>query len=120
MNSTTRPLPVTVISCVYLLVGTAGFAYHFNEIQLRNAFRYDAVWVELVEIVAVVGGTFMLRGQNWARWLALTWIGFHVVLSAFHTPGEFAVHCVLCALIGWFLFRPEAGRYFRRVSMEQS
>ena len=34
--------------------------------------------------LAIVCGVFLLRGHNWARWLALAWIAFHVVLSAFH------------------------------------
>jgi hypothetical protein len=60
-----------------------------------------------------VSGIFLLRGQNWARWLALAWIVFHVALSAFHPLRELAVHVVLCAFIALVLFRPAAGRYFR-------
>jgi hypothetical protein len=55
----------------------------------------------------------MLRGHNWARWVALAWIAFHVVLSAFHAFGEFAIHAVFCAVIAWFLFSPAPARYFR-------
>jgi hypothetical protein len=55
----------------------------------------------------------MLRAHNWARWLALAWIAFHVVLSAFHAFSELVIHGLLCAMIAWGLFRPEAGRYFR-------
>ncbi len=55
----------------------------------------------------------MLRAHNWARWLAIAWIAFHVALSAFHALGEFAIHGLLCALIAWALFRSEANRYFR-------
>jgi len=69
--------------------------------------------VELVEIAAIVSGAFLLRGENWARWAAVVWIGFHVVLSAFHELREFIVHALFCAVIAWILFRPEAGRYIR-------
>jgi hypothetical protein len=58
----------------------------------------------------------MLRGHNWARWLALAWIGCHVILSAFHSVFEVAVHGLLFAAIAYFLFRPRATRYFRGAS----
>ncbi len=50
---------------------------------------------------------------NWARWLALAWIAYHVILSAFHTLSQLAIHCLLCAILANFLFRPTATRYFR-------
>lgn len=113
MSRNKRPLSVTILGCLYLAVGTIGFAYHFTEILARHALQYDDLWVELVELLAIICGTFMLRGHNWARWLALAWIAFHVVLSAFHSWGQFAIHGLFCAVIAWFLFRPEAARYFR-------
>jgi hypothetical protein len=97
-------------------VGAIGFIYHFNEFLGRSAFQYDTVWVELTESLAIICGIFLLRGQNWARWLALAWIAFHVVLSAFHALPEFAIHCLFCAVIAWFLFRPAAGQYFSYIS----
>jgi hypothetical protein len=106
MTAIKRPLSVTILGCLYIAVGTIGVAYHFT-------FPIHDVWVELVRLLAIIGGAFMLRGHNWARWLALAWIAFHVILSAFHTWGEFAMHCLFCALIAWFLFRPDATRYFR-------
>jgi hypothetical protein len=112
MTPNKRPLSVMILGCVYIVVGTVGFAYHFAEFRARNAFRYDDFWVELVRLLAIIAGAFMLRGHNWARWLALAWIASHVILSAFHSWGEFAMHCLFCALIAWFLFRPDAERYF--------
>src|SRR5271170_7662347 len=102
-----RPLSVTILGCVYIGVGAIGFVYHLTEFLARGTSRYEDVWVELVRFLAIVSGVFMLRGQNWARWLALAWIAFHVVLSAFHSVSEFAVHCLFFAVIAWFLLRPE-------------
>jgi hypothetical protein len=110
-----RPLSVTILGCLYMGVGTIGFANHFTEFL---AFQYDGLWVELIEILAILCGAFMLRGHNWARWVALAWIAFHAILSAFHAFREFAIHCLFCAVIAWFLFRPEAARYFRGVGIE--
>jgi hypothetical protein len=94
------------------------FIYHFTEIRARRAFHYDDVLIELVAFLAILSGAFMLRGHNWARWLALTWIAFHVILSAFHALGEFTMHALFCAAISWFLFRPDAKRYFRGAQIE--
>ena len=98
-----RPLAVTILAWVYIAVGTGGFFTHLS----------DGMWVELVEIAAVIAGAFLLRGKNWARWLAVAWMAFHVILSAFHTVRELVVHSLFLAVIAWILFRPEAARYFR-------
>jgi len=103
-----RPVSILVLACLYLAVGIAGFVGHFRDLR-----QPDGVWIELTELLAVVAGAFMLRGQNWARWLALGWMAFHVVLSAFGALRELAVHSLMLALIAWLLFRPEARRYFR-------
>ena len=110
MNANKRPISVTILACVYLAVGALGFAYHFRELL---SLQQDIVWAELTELLAIVSGVFMLRGHNWARWLALAWIIFHVILSAFHSSREFAIHGLFCAVIAWILFRPQAVRYFR-------
>jgi hypothetical protein len=112
MNPTKRPVSVVIAACLYLAVGIMAFASHFHELM---AFQRDSVWVELTEFLAIVAGVFIFRGHNWARWLALAWIVAHVILSAFHSLSELAVHSLLCVVIAWLLFRPAAARYFRRV-----
>ncbi len=117
MNSTKRPVTILVLACVYIAVGAIGFVYHFRGLL---ALQQGSGWVELTEFLAVVSGAFMLRGHNWARWLALAWIAFHVVLSAFRAFHELAVHALFCAVIAWLLFRPDAARYFRRARTEDA
>ena len=114
MNRNKRPISVTILACVYLLVGTAGFIFHFKE---SLASPRDGFWIELTELIAFVCGVFLLRGANWARWLALAWMVFHVSIS-FPQLLKVAVHFVICALIAWILFRPEARRYFRGAPIE--
>jgi hypothetical protein len=109
MNTAQRPISVTIIACLYLMVGVVAFAYHFRELL---PLQPDGASIELTESLAVVAGVFMLRGHNWARWLALAWIAFHVVLSIFNADRGLVVHSLLCLLIAWCLFRPEAARYF--------
>jgi hypothetical protein len=112
MMQNVRPQSVTILAWVYIAVGTVGFAYHFTEIYAKNGLR-DSILTETVEVPAIVSGAFMLRGQNWARWLAIAWMAFHVVLSAFGAFRELAIHLLFCAAIAWILFRPAAVRYFR-------
>jgi hypothetical protein len=107
-----RPLSVTIIGCVYILTGVGGLAGHFSDFKVQNPFQFDIIGVALVRLIAVVCGVYMLRGQNWARWLALAWIAFHVILSAFHSLRELAMHILICAILAYFLLRSAAARYF--------
>ena len=113
MNGIHRPLSVIIVACVYILIGAIGFAYHFTEFEASHPFQSGIVWIELLRLLAIVCGVYLLRGQDWARWLALAWIAFHVILSAFHSLPEFAIHSLFCAVIAWCLFRPAVTAYFR-------
>ena len=108
-----RPISVVVIAALYIAVGVIGFAFHLREFRSQGGF-YDTLLIELTELIALVSGLFMLRGQNWARWIAVAWIASHVVLSAFEAYRGFVVHCIFCGLIAWALFSPPASRYFRK------
>ncbi len=116
MTANVRPLSITLLACLYIAVGAIGFVAHFGEIRAGNVLRYDGIGIEAVEVVAIVTGAFMLRGHNWARWLAIAWMAFHVVLSAFGGLQELAIHAVFCVVIVCLLFRPAARQYFRGVS----
>ena len=107
-----RPRSVTFIGWLYIAAGTIGLVYHAAEFK-RGAFQYELLWVCLVRLLAVVGGVFLLRGNNWARWLAGAWMAYHVVLSAFHPVRELVVHALFLILIAYMLFRPAASAYFR-------
>jgi hypothetical protein len=110
MNASKRPISVTLLACLYLAVGAIGFVYHFRELL---SLHRDSFAIEITELLAIVSGAFMLRGHNWARWLALAWIAFHVILSAFDSSHGLVVHSLFCVVIAWILFRSEATQYFR-------
>jgi len=114
MNWKKRPLSVIIISFVYILAGGIGLAYHFADFLAPNPFQYDIVGIALVRLTAVVCGVYMLLGHNWARWVAVAWIALHVILSAFHSLPQFAIHCLFFAAIAWCLFRPEIARLANR------
>ncbi|HEY1579574.1 MAG TPA: hypothetical protein VGF82_21100 [Terracidiphilus sp.] len=110
MNWNKRPWPVIVIASLYLLVGIVGFTFHFSELLARHP---DAFAIEATELLAAVSAIGLLMRQNWARWLALAWIMFHVGLSLFHPLGELAFHVAFSLMIGWALFQPETSRWFK-------
>ena len=55
----------------------------------------------------------MLRRQNWARWLALAWMAFHVVISVFPPFKGLVVHVLIFGGITYLLLRSDAAQYFR-------
>ena len=108
----TCPSSVTVIGWLFIVTGVVGLAYHAAEFKPSNPFQYDLVWVGFVRLLAIVGGVLLLRGSTGARWLVVGWLGYHVVLSAFHSLSELVTHLLLLAVVSWFLFRPAASAYF--------
>ena len=108
-----RPLSVTAIGWLFVVAGVIGFAYHVTELKTERPFESDILWICLVRLLAILGGVFVLRGRNWARWLLLTWMAYHVIISAFHEPFELVVHGLLLAVIAYVLFRPKTSAYFR-------
>ena len=78
MNATKRPLAVLFLSWLYIAVGTIGFVFNFPKLI---ALQQESIWIELTELLALIAGAFMFRGRNWARWLALVWMAFHIAIS---------------------------------------
>jgi hypothetical protein len=116
MNLGKRPLSILVLASLYIAIGTMGFANHFPR---PPAFHYEDVWIEGTELLAFVAGLFMLRGHNWARWLALAWMTFHVAIS-FPVVRQIAVHSLFLAVIVWLLFQSRAGQYFANKGKERN
>ena len=107
-----RPVSVTLIGVLFLLAGLVGVIYHATEFNLRDPLRAEMFWVLVVRLLAIVGAVFLFRGRNWARWLLVLWMAFHVVLSSFHSVSKLIVHGLLLAVIAYILFRRTASLYF--------
>jgi hypothetical protein len=111
-----RPGSITIISWIFIAAGVVGLAYHATELNAQHPFANDFFWIGFIRLLAILGRVFMLRGSNWARWLLVAWLGYHVALSVLHTPFELVVHSLLFAAVLFFLFRPQASAYFRGVT----
>jgi hypothetical protein len=109
-----RPLSVTILALVLLLAGIVGFIYHAPDLKNWHPFPWDAILIEFIRVLAVIAAIYMVRGRDWARWLALSWIAFHVIISALHSWGEFAMHAAILAIFAYILLSPAATAYFRQ------
>jgi hypothetical protein len=105
-----RPLSVTIMSFVFMIAGVSGIIYHSAE--LKNIADTTVAWVLFIRLTAVVGGLFALRGGSWARWLLVSWILYHVIVSFYHTVPEIAVHILLAVITVLALFNKKANAYF--------
>lgn len=111
-----RPFAVTAIAWLFIAVAVIAFGAHLHE---SVANWHEVIWIALTEFVGLLCGVFLLRGGNWARWLAVAWLAFHVVLSLY-APRELIFHLLIFAGIAWILFRPESAAYFRSASVSRS
>lgn len=102
-----KPAPaVFAIAVLYLAVGLAGFVRRFP-----HHWQREDILIEVTELVAVTCGVFLLRRKNWARWLAVAWMAFHVALS-FPVLTQVAIHLSFLIVIAWALFRPSMRGHF--------
>lgn len=112
-----RPLSITIISWLFMIFGSIALLSALRPLagadtaQLLAEFKTHWV-VHVSRLAAVVSGLFMLRGHNWARWLLVAWIAFHIVLSALHSWLQLLIHVLIFSVILFFLFRPRSNQYF--------
>ena len=122
-----RPRSITIIGWIFVaygcialvgsvlpLIGVAG-SLTTAEIEARPV-EYGLI--SALRVAAGVGGAFMLRGSNWARWLIVAWMAYHVVISIERSPVQVAVHAVFLVLLLYFLLHPKASAYFRGANAE--
>ncbi len=118
-----RPSSITVISWIFVAFGSiallTGLLPNVNTTAAQRIAEIKGHWyVHVSRMVMALGGVFMLYGFNWARWLLVVWMGFHVILSLLHSPLQLLVHSLLFVVILYFLFRPPASAYFRSTRAE--
>jgi hypothetical protein len=116
-----RPSSITVISWIFIVFGSIAFLSSFlppvgTPAALSLADLKTHWMVHLARFLGVVSGVFMLYGFNWARWLLVIWIVFHLILSILHSPLQLLMHTLIFAVILYFIFRPQASAYFRGTS----
>ena len=51
-----RPIPVTILGCLFIVAGLVGLAYHLSQ---RPLDRWVAL-ISFIRVLAVLGGVFLL------------------------------------------------------------
>ncbi len=109
-----RPISLAIVGWVFVATGCVSLLHGGLQLagNLSNGTSTQGVgWVLGSGALAALGGAFLLRGANWARWLCAAWMGAHVVLSLFHSTAELIVHAVFFAAIVAALWRPGVSAY---------
>jgi hypothetical protein len=114
----TCPPTITLLSFLFVAIGVISTAAHIWQFNISKPTFLEEAGIYVIGALAVVAGIYMLRGRNWARWLALGWICFHVFVAAFNQSIGLAIiglliHAVFVALLAWFLFRRESQEWFK-------
>lgn len=107
-----RPISITIVGALLIVAGSVGLVYHATEFKSFLPFPWELLVISLVRMLAILAGVYLLLGRNWARWLALAWIAFHVVVGAFNGIGQFLIHAALLLVFAFLLFRPAAKAFF--------
>src|SRR5678816_4132392 len=96
-----RPRSVTIISWIFIIFGSVALLSGV----VRGAELKSHWYVHLSRLLQIVAGVFMLYGRNWARWLLVAWIAFHIVVSALHSVLFLLMHVAIFSVILFFVFR---------------
>lgn len=112
-----RPLSVTIIAWLFMIFGSIALLSGLLPFTDSNAAQliaeFKTHWmVHLSRLAQIISGLFMLRGHNWARWLLVAWVAFHIVVGAMHGWIQLLIHVLIFSVILFFIFRPRANEYF--------
>lgn len=120
---TQRPRTITVFAWIFIAVGAAGLlkdwwplvtpraAEQIAKLKADGLADVGPAWAS--RLAAIIGGIWLLRGHNWARWLLVAWMVFHIGLGALHSREQLLMHTVIFLPILYVLFRGTSDRFFR-------
>ncbi len=118
-----RPAVITVVGWLFIVVGTTGLVRDFwplftpdvaeqiAKLKADGLADLGPAWTS--SLLAIIGGAGLLRGHNWARWLLLAWMVFHIGLSLVHSWSSLLMHTAIFAPITYLLFRHGSQSYFK-------
>ena len=110
-----RPRSITIISWLFIIFGS--IALLSGVLPIRDLMSHW--YVHLSRILMIVAGVFMLKGRNWARFLLVLWIAFHIVISALHSIQFLLMHVAIFSVILYFVFRRQSSTYFSQSARDQ-
>lgn len=117
-----RPLSITIISWLFLIFGIVmcilAVIPYFQSGSAGFSSLTAVGWGELtllfiIRAISTVCGVYMLIGYNWARWLFVVWLVFHIAISIQSSAWVIIGHTLIAIVVIFFLFRPAASAWFR-------
>ncbi len=117
-----RPRSITIVAWVFIVVGAAGIlndlwplltaraAEHLASLKADGLADLGPAWA--TRLLGVVGGVGLLYHRNWARWLLVAWMAFHMGISVMHSLTEVLMHAAIFAPLTYLMFRRSAAPYF--------
>lgn len=119
-----RPTAISVIA--WILIVTGGISLITCSASLNNPMVKEIMAKSLIPIpiqyammyvglfVSIASGIGMLKKHNWARFLYVIWGSMGFLISLFTSPMKTALipGLLFFAVIVFFLFRPNANKYF--------
>jgi hypothetical protein len=110
-----KPTPsIIAVGVLFLALGVLDFwrgvAPLFQQ-RPGSGLHGDDVLVLAIGVAALVGGSGVLLGRNWARWLLAAWMALHVAISA-GRPAELLAHLAIFGGVAFLLFRKRASVFF--------
>jgi len=110
---TRKPSPsILCVGVLFLALGVLDVWRGLAPLAGSGRLAGDDVQVLAIGVAALVGGSYVLRGRNWARWLLAGWMALHVVISV-GKPAELGAHLVIFGCVAFLLFRARASAWFR-------
>ena len=111
-----KPIPsLIVVAAIFLGLGVLdvlrGLAPLFQS-SSHPRLAGDDMQVLAIGVAALIGGVYVLRGHNWARWLLAAWMAMHVAISV-GQPKALIAHVVIFGCITFLLFRSRATDFFK-------
>lgn len=108
-----RPITVVIVGLLFILAGCLGIAFHVKDFSQPNSKLSELIWVFVVRLTALMCGILLFFRVDWARWLAIIWLLYHVIIGALHSKTEMTMHIGLLIVVSILLFLPVSSAYFR-------
>lgn len=108
-----RPLPVIIVSILFIVAGAVGFIYHFKEFFEPDVKLLEVLFIQFVRLTAIACGILLFMSVNWARWLAVIWLLYHVIIGAYHSTSQMITHIVVLLIVVVLLYLPKSTAFFR-------
>src|SRR6476661_6801463 len=99
-----KPIPsILAVGVLFLVLGVLDVWRGVAPLLGANAasrLASDDLLVLAIGVAALVGGAYVIRCRNWARWLLAAWMALHVAISV-GQPAKLVAHLVIFGFVAF-------------------